>query len=96
MRRFMRHPSDVPIEYELYGKLDANQKPLKNYSEGGLCFITDEWIEPDAEIHLGFPTHPSVVKAEGTVVWCKPIDGHFEVGVRFQDEGMDLAISMAE
>lgn len=96
MRRFIRHPSNVPIEYELYGKLDVNRKPLKNYSEGGLCFIADEWIEPDAEIHLGFPSHVSALQAEGTVVWCKPVGGHFEVGVRFQDEGVDLKLAAIE
>ena len=96
MRRFLRHPADVPIRYVVPGKLDANEKPLKNFSEGGLCFTTDEWIEPDVEIHLGIPTRSAVLEARGTVVWCKPIDGHFEVGVRFQEEATDFTIRMAE
>ena len=96
MRRFIRHPSDVPIDYELQGKLEVNQRQLKNFSDGGLCFIADDWIEPDAEIHIGIPTQSSVFKATGTVVWCKPVDGHYEVGVRFQDEGTELAMRMTE
>ncbi len=96
MRRFIRHPSDEPIEYEIHGKLNVYRKPLKNYSEGGLCFISEEWIEPDAEIHLGFPANAPVPEAEATVVWCKPVDGRFEVGVRFQEEGFDLKLGAVD
>lgn len=96
MRRFIRHPADVPITYELQGKLEVNKKLLKNYSEGGLCFIANEWIEPDAEINIGFPSHSSGLAAAGIVVWCKAIDGCFEVGVRFQHEIMDLGLGLTE
>ena len=96
MRRFIRHQTDLPIAYQLHGKLDVNQKPMKNFSEGGLCFIADEWIEPDAEIHLSIQMPSSPFQALATVVWCKPMDGHYEVGVRFQDEATELAMRMAE
>ncbi|MDJ0807607.1 MAG: PilZ domain-containing protein [Gammaproteobacteria bacterium] len=96
MRRFIRHPADVPIQYELQGKLDIDHKPLKNYSEGGLCFTTDEWIEPDLEIHLGIPTGSAVFETRGTVVWCKPVGGNYEVGVKFREEVKAFAARIAE
>lgn len=96
MRRFIRHQSDLPIAYQLHGKLDVNQKPLKNYCEGGLCFLADEWIEPDAEIHLSIQLPSTAFQALATVVWCKPVNGHYEVGVRFQDEATEFAMRMIE
>jgi len=96
MRQFIRHPANVPIDYQLGGKLETERPQLKNYSDGGVCFTTEEWVEPDVEIEISITTLPKPFQAKGTVVWCKSIDGRFEVGVRFQDADTTYALRMIE
>ena len=96
MRQFIRHPSDVPIDYELDQKLERTHDQLKNYSDGGVCFVAEEWIEPDTEIQVSITVAPPAFHAIGTVVWCKSIGGRFEVGVRFQGDETDYALRMIE
>ncbi|MEJ2592745.1 MAG: heme-binding protein [Candidatus Thiodiazotropha sp.] len=71
MRLFIRHPSDVPIDYQLGDRADTRRDQLSNFSEGGLCFVAKEHIEPGAEIHFAIPIMPPQFHATGVVVWCR-------------------------
>jgi hypothetical protein len=96
MRQFIRHPSDVPIDFKLCGADISNQELLKNYSEGGLCFSSDTWVEPDSEIQVTIPIPNREFRARASVVWCKFIDGTYEVGIRFVDADAEHAVLMYE
>ena len=96
MRRFIRHPSDIPIDFQLTGMDVDTHETLKNYSEGGLCFISDSWIEPDSEINIVISISPRAFHAKATVIWCKSMDRGFEVGVRFLDVETEYAMRMTE
>jgi hypothetical protein len=96
MRQFIRHPSDIPIDFHLNGIDEDNRHQLKNYSEGGLCFVTDQWVEPDAEIEIAIPCVSPVFKSIAQVVWCKSLSDGFEVGVRFKNDEADYVMRMVE
>jgi hypothetical protein len=96
MRRFIRHPSDIPLDFQLSDMESDTYKRMKNYSEGGLCFVTGQWVEPDSDIRISIPSSASVFEANVTVVWCKPIQDGFEVGVRFADQAAEDAMQMVE
>jgi hypothetical protein len=96
MRQFIRHPSDVPIDFKLCGTESGNQELLKNYSEGGLCFTSDSWIEPDSEIKVTIAVPNRAFQATASVVWCKFTEGSYEVGIRFLDAQAEHAVRMIE
>jgi hypothetical protein len=96
MRQFIRHPSDVPIDFKLCGADFGNQELLKNYSDGGLCFISDTWVEPDSEIQITIPVTNHDFQATASVVWCKFIDGNYEVGIRFLEAEAEHAVRIIE
>jgi hypothetical protein len=96
MRLYIRHPSDVPIDYQLGGRADTNRNKLTNYSKGGLCFVARQWIEPGAEIHFAIPITPPQFHATGVVVWCREEAGEFYVGVKFTEEETAYAVRMVE
>jgi hypothetical protein len=96
MRQFIRHQSDVPIDFKLCGTDLSNQEVLKNYSEGGLCFISDTRVEPDAEILVTIPVADHGFQTTASVVWCKSLNGSYEVGIRFMDAAAEHAVRMLE
>jgi len=96
MRLYIRHPSDVPIDYQLGGRTDISRDKLSNYSDGGLCFVARQRIEPGSEINFAIPITPPQFHATGVVVWCREEDGVFHVGVKFTEEETAYAVRMVE
>ncbi len=96
MRLYIRHPSDVPIDYQLGGRADISRDKLSNYSEGGLCFVAHHRIEPGSEINFAIPITPPQFHASGVVVWCREEEGVFHVGVKFTEEETAYAVRMVE
>lgn len=96
MRLYIRHPTDVPIDYQLGGRADISRDQLANFSEGGLCFVAQQWIEPGSEIHLAIPITPPQFHASGVVVWCRKELDEYQVGVKFTEEETAYAVRMVE
>lgn len=96
MRLYIRHPSDVPIDYQLGGRADTHREPLANYSEGGLCFQAEQRIDPGTEIHFAIPITPPHFHATGVVVWCRREGRGYFVGVKFTEEETAYAVRMVE
>ena len=60
MRQFVRHPSDIPVVYDLGAVVAHEQDYLHDISQGGLCFQSRDKIAPWSAIHIakyaaGFP-----------------------------------------
>jgi len=49
-REYIRHPSDIPIEYELMDIVYDQKEYLNNISTGGLCFRSNRYIEKNTTI----------------------------------------------
>ncbi|MCG8489939.1 MAG: PilZ domain-containing protein [Candidatus Thiodiazotropha sp.] len=96
MRLYIRHPTDVPIDFQLGGRASAHRKKLTNYSEGGLCFLTDDHIEPGTEIHIAIPITPPQFHATGVVVWSRQEEDCYLIGVKFVEEETAYAVRMVE
>jgi hypothetical protein len=96
MRQYLRHPSDVPIAYQL-GDVVANRSHyLRNIGKGGLCFASRIAIAPGVRIHIEIPIAEPVFKADGIVAWCEPGADDFEVGVRFEGIDSEYGLRMVE
>ncbi len=80
LREFVRHPVDVPIEVTTVTTAPSS---LMNVSYGGLAFIFEEPLEIDRIIHLRVPSVEPVFETDGRVVWCRPHEAKYMVGVVF-------------
>lgn len=96
MRRFIRHPTDVPITYSWGDGPSSGRQELKNINQGGLCFSTQLGVRPGTSIRIVISLCKPPFQAEGDVVWCHPANQHFEVGVKFRDAGTQFAVRMVE
>ena len=84
-RKYARHPTDIPIEvdYDLSGVVADKVDYLNNVSFGGLSFQSLKDLEIGAVINISIPLVKPVCHIRGRVVWCKPANEHFDVGVEF-------------
>ncbi|MCU7919998.1 MAG: PilZ domain-containing protein [Candidatus Thiodiazotropha sp. (ex Dulcina madagascariensis)] len=96
MRLYIRHPTDVPIDFQLGGRASTSRKLLTNYGEGGLCFQAEARIVPGTEIHIAIPITPPEFHATGVVVWCREEGGGYLIGVKFTEQETAYAVRMVE
>lgn len=96
LRQYLRHPSDVPIVYQLGEVVAHRSHYLRNIGKGGLCFSSRIALTPGAHIHIEIPIAEPVFKADGIVAWCEPAEDDFEVGVRFEGIDAEYGLRMVE
>ena len=96
IRSFIRHPSDVPIDFQLEELVTDNTDYLKNVSQGGLAFHSKRKCELGTTIRIKIPLVSPVFQAIGKVTWCHPIDDHFEIGIQFLDDNDTFRARMVE
>ena len=99
MRQYIRHPSEMPIQYRLTndnGHTSRQTEKLHNISSGGLSFYTDEKIEPGKTIHIEIEVKPPPFTAEGIVIWCNKDAKGYQVGLRFNDANVEFSLRMIE
>lgn len=88
-RRFLRHPTTIPITVTTDGESVTNLHALSNISVGGLAFESEKCWEEGATLTINF--HPpfnfseEIFKVYGEVVWCKKETRYYSVGIRFLD-----------
>ena len=96
MRKYIRHPADIPLEFEL-GDVVANRREyLKDVSEGGLSFRSAEYLEPGSTIMIRIPLRNPVFETEGVIVWCRKGTDAYDAGVNFTDSSSEYRVRMVE
>jgi hypothetical protein len=96
MRKYIRHPSDIPITYNRVN-VAANQKePLKNISLGGLCFQSQRYIEQGTVLSIQIPLTTPTFEEQGIVIWCQPGSKYYDVGVQFMNKDTSFRVRMVE
>lgn len=96
MRSFIRHPSDIPMDYRLTQHGSSRLVQLKNASAGGLCFQTQEALQRGCVVRITIPVREPAFEAIGTIVWCRQTNHHYEVGVQFADANTEFAVRIVE
>lgn len=96
MRSFIRHPSNIPIDFQLEDLVVEGNEYLKNVSVGGLAFNSKSSLDVGSIIRVKIPLVEPVFQALGRVSWCRPEDDHFEVGIEFLDENDTFRARMVE
>ena len=95
-RKFIRHPTDIPLEYSRPGAGSSGRQQLKNVGQGGICFRTDSNMAPGTVIHIRIPVRRPAFEADGVVVWCHRQRDHFQVGLQFDEESTRFSVRMVE
>ncbi len=83
MRNFIRHPSDIPIQYVEDDQQVPVSHALNDVGYGGLSFNSSKSLSEGIQLHICIDTVTPVFEAEGIVVWCKAEGDEFVVGMEF-------------
>ncbi len=94
MRKFIRHPAQIPIDVSVDSASPMRGR-TRDVAIGGLCFQSREALHPGCKIHLRIDVHQAF-EAQAVVVWCRPADDHYDVGVQFDNEYTKYAVRMVE
>ncbi len=81
-RKYVRHPTSVPIEVWEFSQTEHNIQQLNNVGLGGLAFDSKAAWEIGSLIAIRVLMEPLII-LRGKVVWCHNKGDHFEVGVQF-------------
>jgi hypothetical protein len=83
MRHFIRHPTDIPVEVTAgEGPVHATPRTC-NVSYGGLAMRWERELEPGAVVTIRIRLVRPAFETKARVVWCRPLDTAFELGVEF-------------
>ncbi|MCC6608061.1 MAG: PilZ domain-containing protein [Burkholderiales bacterium] len=85
MRRFIRHPAEIPIEVRRDDRRSQGAPRTRNVSLGGLAFRSAHRLEPGAVVEVEIPFVRPGFRSAARVVWCTASAGAFELGVEFLD-----------
>ena len=93
IRKFIRHPAEVPIRVSLERVVDEAEDPteqtITNVSLGGLAIVSDKPIAQLERVRISIPMLGEDNDLVGNVVWCEEASDGYEVGVEF-DRSRDV------
>jgi hypothetical protein len=92
MRKFVRHPSAIPIEFVVTRRCDTTDKThLSNISNGGFACVVPEALPLGCDVQLRIPSIWPDYSGHGSVMWCREVNAnadqhYFEVGIAFKTQ----------
>ena len=85
MRRYIRHPSDIPIEFSVADMPQRDKDELINISYGGLSFQSHIRLDRGMVMNIRIPLVQPPLEARVQVKWCRRNGEIFDIGVSFID-----------
>ena len=96
-RRFVRHPSTIPLDCRRLGEGRCRRARLRDIGRGGLCFRSREAFAVGEPVRLRLAIAERAVEAEAQVAWVRRARrGGWEIGVHFPREQDAYAVRMVE
>ena len=102
IRKFIRHPVDVPIQVSNNWVEDEDDETLDqtitNVSLGGLAFVSPEPLDILDRVRVCIPILERDNTLIGNVVWCEKCDNgaEFEIGIEFEKSRDVFRLRMIE
>ena len=100
IRKYIRHPSDVPIQVSLDlvadDSADSEDTTLTNVSLGGLSFISKQPLKVGQNASVCIPMLQQDNYLGGTVVWCEKSNAGYEIGIEFEGSKDVFRLRMIE
>lgn len=85
-RKFIRHPTDVPLEVWQVTDTSHNLEKMRDISLGGLAFRAHKCWENGTVIGIRISLVDPPFETIGKVAWCQEQKRHFNIGVQFLEE----------
>jgi len=95
MRRFMRHPTEIPIEVVESEGVSADYS-LRDISHGGLSFRHHQALPVGHIVEMRIVLTEPPFETRAQVIWCLPDDRYWQVGVEFLDPHDQFRARMVE
>jgi hypothetical protein len=100
IRKFIRHPADVPIQVTLECTEDENDETvdqtITNVSLGGLAFVSQKPLEVLQRVRVCIPLLREDNNLVGNVVWCEKAGKSYEIGIEFEKSRDVFRLRMIE
>jgi c-di-GMP-binding flagellar brake protein YcgR len=96
MRKYIRHPLTIPIEYKVGDENFEFKDEVRNISAGGICFCSDSAIAPETILQIRIPSVDPKFAGLGRVIWCLEKNDRIEIGLEFVDENDALRAQLIE
>lgn len=85
MRRFVRHPSDIPIEVTVAEAPESCS--MVTISQGGLSCEVANPVAIGCRVDVSIPSVTPPYRGSAEVMWCESTGGdRYELGLRFTDQ----------
>lgn len=86
MREYIRHPADIPIEFQQDSPSLSHNETLANISKGGLAFHAHTALAVGAVITIRIVLQQPAYQARARVAWCRPSGAGFDIGAELLDQ----------
>lgn len=96
MRKFIRHPIDIPVEISNMGREIFQPKPVDNICAEGMCFESENFVPVGSTIDIKIHCSRPLFITRGQVVWCKKKKERYSVGVQFTEGHEAFRLRMVE
>ncbi len=100
IRKFIRHPADVPIQVTLDWVEDEDDdnadQTITNVSLGGLAFNSSKPLEVLQRVRISIPVLQQENHLVGNVVWCDESSSGYEIGIEFEHSRDVFRLRMIE
>ena len=100
IRKFIRHPSDAPIQVTLDWVEEENDETvdqtITNVSLGGLAFVSQTPFEVLQRVRVCIPLLQEENHLVGNVVWCEKSGRSYEIGIEFEKSKDAFRLRMIE
>lgn len=84
LRKFFRHPAEIPIEVWRDDGIEEDSQYLTNISLGGLAFKSNHEWEMNSTVTIHLLLNPTL-QIRGNVVWCEKLENMYQIGIKFLD-----------
>ena len=100
IRKFIRHPSDIPIQVILVESPDELEndcyETLHNVSLGGLAFLSNCALSVGQYVNVYFPIIDQTHCFTGKVVWVNLFAKGFDTGIEFENADELYSLRMVQ
>ncbi|WP_101760458.1 PilZ domain-containing protein [Oceanicoccus sp. KOV_DT_Chl] len=84
MRRFVRHPTDIPIAVTVTAA--SSGCSMTSVSQGGLSCEVATQVAVGSMVNVAIPSVSPPYYGNAEVMWCRQCGEHFEIGLQFTDQ----------
>ena len=84
MRRFVRHPTDIPIAVTVTG--GPSGCSMISVSKGGLSCEVPSKVPVGSTVNVDIPSVSPPYHGNAEVRWCRCCGDHYELGLQFTDQ----------